>query len=336
MLPAGIATYRSRRRALPNDTEGCQHVTLEHHGETATDQRVAAQLSAAWPGAERVRFRCVSEGAPHLADATSKWLGVAGRRPAAFAVVSSRASPMLVARGAARAREVAQVVGPAAARAVAQPVATGALLDGRSFMVSPFFTALPRGRLLDRITFPLLRPHVYSWLAELAVHSAAPPSAEHTSRTERELLGLVGLADLPDEIAIRARVALRRLRDGRYVPRAVITHGDLWPGNIMFAPEPREVPWVHRFVVIDWAGAELDGHPFMDLVRSVLNLRVGGRAARQVFGRYADAMQVSAQSASDHLVAGLARGLATLEHFPLRSFRLLSHEMVMTLARAGL
>ncbi|MEZ6192172.1 MAG: phosphotransferase [Phycisphaerales bacterium] len=66
--------------------------------------------------------------------------------------------------------------------------------------------------------------------------------------------------DATEAVRRAAEIGIRGLEQGRWKPRFVLMHNDLWKDNILLDDEG-------RIAVIDWPGSTVKGYAMYDLVR---------------------------------------------------------------------
>lgn len=89
--------------------------------------------------------------------------------------------------------------------------------------------------------------------------------------------------------------------------------------------------WEDRLVLIDWAGARVDGYPMFDLVRALRSFHYSGRDAREQLLLHCDVLGCEPADISSHLCAALAFHYAHLEEWPLPRFLRMSEACLDTI-----
>jgi hypothetical protein len=273
----------------------------------------------------------------HLADSTEIHLA----RDAAGAVLgavlwSAEGAPDAVADGMAKARAAAALLPPEAASRVLLAEAEGRVA-GRSFAVLPYCKPLSGFRplwLLQRLT---VRRVVLAWLQQACEATARDPApAAVATAFERPLERLASNAAVGPAVCGLARQALERLTSGRWTPRHVLMHGDLWQGNLMVrAPDPSApTPWERRLCLIDWGGSQPQGYALFDLVRAADALRLPTADLRTAVARHCRALGCEPVDAASHLAAALAHFHDHLGEFPFERFVAMAEACGATLDKA--
>ena len=261
---------------------------------------------------------------------------VRNEKPCAVVLCSPEAAPKIVGRAMQRALECQQQAGSALGRRILQPLAQGHIAE-RTYAVLPYCYPLSDFRPLWYLQRHLLRPALSEWLVQLAkVTVVAPTSPQLEARFEKPLAALATLDAASGRLRTAARSAANRLKSGIWSPKHVLMHGDLWKGNVMVrAPLIGAADrWEDRLVLIDWAGASVDGYPLFDLVRALAAFKYNGRYARQQLLRQCEILECEPADVSSHLCAALAFYYAHLEEWPLPRFLKMSEACLDTIARA--
>ena len=245
-------------------------------------------------------------------------------------------APEAVAQGMAKARAAAALLPAEAASRVLQAEAEGRVA-GRSFAVLPYCRPLSGLRPLWLLQRPTVRRVVLAWLSEACGATAREPAPAAVESSFERPLALLAAAEAAGP-AVRglAQTALDRLDAGRWQPRHVLMHGDLWQGNLMVrAPDPAAPsPWARRLCLIDWGGSQVQGYALFDLVRAADALRLPPARLRAEVAAHCRALGCEPADAASHLAAGLAHVHAHLGEFPFERFVAMAEACRATLARA--
>lgn len=298
---------------------------------------VCAELEA--HGTRADRMTVLAAGRETLEDDPTKYLLSRGRRPVAVVLRSPSAAPDIVARGAARAAEARARLGPDLGRVVLEPLAQG-LWEGRSWAAVPWKRPLSFHPLRWRIQRRRLGPHLLGWLDRaVATTRAVVPVSERERVVRAPLEALAADPALPAGLRSDARAALGRLASGTFAPLHVLSHNDLWRGNVLLprdAADRRACP--HGFYLIDWAGSRPRGFPFLDLGRLALSLDLEGPRLRRAVAGQCRALGCEPDEAASHLACGLAEAASDLDQWPIEAFRALAtrvHERLAPCLGAG-
>lgn len=184
-------------------------------------------------------------------------------------IVSNERFPEFVANAVECARTVRDRVQQSAGGRVLLPKMVGRHGD-RSFAVYRRLYPVSENRWLSKAQRILIEPGVCAWLRDVAVASRTVPDAgQFESAFVRPLTFVAAEAAFSGALRGAAETALRSLERGTVAPVTTVQHGDFWIGNILLnrvLPLPRSGS---RFFVIDWGSANLQGYPFVDLVRYI-------------------------------------------------------------------
>jgi hypothetical protein len=242
-------------------------------------------------------------------------LDLAGR-PAAFIVVSPQTHPDSVRDAAEITRSIQTALGPGLGTAVLVPYFVGDI-QGRSYSITAYCQPMSKGRLSGRWQRLRMTPAILSWL-EAVARTSMKEVADIEADIRNPLMALAGHDASDDATRIAASVALGELDLGRWRPRSVVAHNDLWWGNFVHRRRGDGSPF--PFHVIDWAGACLEGMPFYDLVRVASSLNVTGRRFRQVLRAHCTVLDCRPEHSRNYLCVAFGRLLRNLGEWPEEQF----------------
>ena len=270
-----------------------------------------------------------------VADAVMKLLvrDAAGRRRAVV-LCSPPVSPALVEGALARAREAQSTLGHSLGAVILTPLAEGRVF-GLSFAVLPYCKPLSDFSPLWRFQRALLRPAVFEWLWRITAHTVADVEPGNVDgRFVEPLRHVASLKAMSDPVRAAAGRAADGLDQGAWTPRFVLTHMDLWKGNILIdvtCARAAARRWCDRFVVIDWPAAQIHGYAMFDLIRLARSMQLSRRQLRTEMERHCRVLDCEPSHAPTHLLAALGHIGMCLEHFPLKRYVRMSEACYTTL-----
>lgn len=281
---------------------------------------VVADLMSDRGGLGDITFLCPPKP---VDDDTAKLL-ITNRagQPSAVVYWSPAAMPRRVARDTERAEQARAALGPELGIVIPAPLVAGEI-EGRSFVVVPYFRPLRKRRWSGAIQRASLRSWALDWLCAATQRTVASTTPERTQRDfEAPLAALAANAKIDRSIRDRASHAIRKLREGAWRPRYVLAHNDLWKGN--FLSREGTISWLPKlgaanripFVIIDWSGSRVHGHAIYDLVRLSMSLGVSLRRFRFELRRHCLILGCDIGDAASYLLASLGHLGAHLECFP--------------------
>lgn len=243
--------------------------------------------------------------------------------------VSAPERPSLVARGAENATSAKEFLGSEVGAAVLSPVRTS-WVDGLSIALYPWRTECASGVIRGRLLRPRIRSWALRWLRGVAqVSSVRYPVAADLTEVRRLLEGLASCDSLAHLARSAIDRALSRLSSGAWRPRLVLDHNDLWSGNIMANRDQLGRPiGPSSYVVIDWAGANLRGGGFNDLVRLARGLSLSSYRLREEIAAHCGVLSLAFDDAEAQALFGLGWLYQNLGSFPVESFVLLVSQTI--------
>jgi hypothetical protein len=241
-----------------------------------------------------------------------------------------------------RAEAAADALGPDLGRVIVRPVVSMER-GGATWAVYPLCLPLERRSGLRWLQRLQLRGPLLRWLARVTSFTGGPLHGKARAEVERtfseSLEWVAGERWFSPEVHARARRALGRLHSGLWSPRRVLSHGDLWLGNVMLPPA---APWPAPrdgwppFVLIDWGGADTQGFAFYDLLRLADSLRLAPAALRFDVQRHARLLDCHPEDAFGYLLASLGHLGVRLGYFERSRYASMSERLVASLADLGL
>ncbi len=235
-----------------------------------------------------------------------------------------------VAAEANAARAAAEALGPELGRVVLTPAALLAR-GGGSWALYPFAPPLEERRGLRWLERQRLREPILRWLASVTARTQGAATADVARAVKDQLAWVVDHAAFSPGLRARAAAALRRLEGGLWSPRQVLSHGDLWLGNVHRPPlapwtPPDRGPWA-PFVLIDWRGSTLTGHPFIDLARAAESLGLPAAQLRQEVARHASLVGCNPEDGLGYVLAAVGAIGQSLGCFDPTKYRAMAERL---------
>lgn len=261
-------------------------------------------------------------------DQTYKYLVTSSEgKPLAVVLCSPSVSPDLIARGSKNAVEAKRVLGPKLGEVVLDPLGEGDIV-GLSYVILPYRQPLSEKRLAAWLERRRVGPLALDWLQGLTRQTMCDVSeAELYARFKRPLWLLAEAVDATDAVRRAAEIGLRGLEQGRWTPRFVLMHNDLWKGNILLDDDG-------GIVVIDWPGSMVDGYGMYDLVRLAASFGLSDKALGEQVRAHCRLLGCDAKHAASHLAASLGYLLDNLDHFPMHLFLPMADQCVSRMTAA--
>ena len=116
--------------------------------------------------------------------------------------------------------------------------------------------------------------------------------------------------------------SLAQLSSGAWRPATVLSHNDLWIGNVLL-PLTRSTGHKQSFgfYLIDWAGVAPHGYPFVDLLRFAQSIGMSRTKARAEIARHCQVLNCGTAEVLSYVLAGLAAIGYRSDAFPASRFR---------------
>ncbi len=202
-------------------------------------------------------------------------------------------------------------------RRILTPTALGQVA-GRSYAIYPWCRPIEGLALrVGRRTW--LRGILLPWLAgvtELTVRSV--DQEEEQSHFLDPLAHMAASSDLSASLRNQAARTRARLESREFTPKHVLSHGDLWLGNVMLA-RLGTLHWAP--VVIDWGGSSRNGYPIFDLLRLGGDFRLGTTRLRGELIRHSRSLgSRRVEVVRDHTTAALAGLYRNLGEFEVHRY----------------
>ena len=248
-----------------------------------------------------------------IGDATLKFRARLPDGSSGFLLVSGPGNPRLVSRAVRNIHTARACLSAETAAPILLPVLTGEI-EGHDFALWPElcpFHATSRLKnfvLRHRYTGPIL-----GWSERLTVETLQPGDPE---RFLADLQVIAGDDAFPPEMRADAAAAADRIASGAWRPKNCLHHGDFWTGNILLPKHPR----TPGFSVIDWAGMQRAGYPFLDLSRMVRSLRVTAAVRLRHVETLRRVVGCERRDVPAYLLSAFGHIGRNLEHFPVDRF----------------
>lgn len=238
-------------------------------------------------------------------------------------ILSNSVSPDLVARSVAKAREARQELGETLGSVILEPIREN-VFEGCSYALWPLQRALSTSRIPRFVQKACIRRRVLHWLEAATTRTVRSDLAPERVRSlyVDPLTRILDDVRFSDGLRSASSHALSDLDSGALTPLTVLQHSDLWLGNVLL-PLRRNTRSLnpHGFFIIDWGGATLTGHPFLDLLRFSMSSRLSRVRLRSELAAHCRILACTSEHAVSYTVAALGVIGMNLEHFPEGRYR---------------
>ncbi len=260
-----------------------------------------------------------------LPDATSKWLiNDHSGSPYAVAIYSNENFPGFVKRSVYRAKLAKDALSFETSRHILIPIEEGEVY-GISYAIFPYCKPLNHNKLLSFIQKHWISSSIYNWLFCILQETHQVPDEEKlNTRIYQSLEFIQNTHQFSNLIRHLAEKSYKKLLDRLWQPKFVLMHNDLWNANILI--DHRNVTGqgrfikTRRFVIIDWAGSELFGFPFFDLIKLAISFNDSNYKLRKELLRHCKVLNCDPMDAMSYLLTALGYLGQNLECFPFSNY----------------
>jgi hypothetical protein len=240
-------------------------------------------------------------------------------KPALLVMIAPPAYPDCVRDAFQRADAARRALGEGTAGAAVQVALARGVAQGQSYAVVPYLTPTGRGRFRRRWDGLRLRAPALEWLRDITRRTAqTPPEKAQLDAFMTPLLSLSQMEAVGERVREAARDSLRALEAGRWQPRWVLAHNDLWLGN--FLRRRSDAAGIPGFAVIDWGASQVRGYPVYDLLAFAPSVGLSTAALRRELRDYCAALGCEPGDAKHHLMAALGGLSLALGEWPVERF----------------
>lgn len=260
----------------------------------------------------------------HVPDATRKFGVHAESGFKGVLLISGTGNPSLVARAVENIRLARNRLSNKTASHILQPVLSSQEA-GVSFAVWPMMRATLSGNRVKR--YVARHPNigaVLDWSVAVCIETAEDGDA---AKYLADLNGLETDTHFPAQMRQAANDAMERLQAGVWAPKQCLHHEDFWVGNVLVGQRGHGP----EFHVIDWAGMNLQGYPFLDLARMLESARVGGRTRRAYVEKLRAALGSAPCDTLAYCLSGVGNIGQNLEFFPQDRYRAMAIKVYETM-----
>jgi thiamine kinase-like enzyme len=184
--------------------------------------------------------------------------------------------------------------------------------------------SLSSRRIWSRIEWLILAPKIYRWLRDIASQTK---TIGDVSKFVANLERLQQIDALAKPIKLAASESAEAFRKRDIPPLNVVQHSDLTKDNILKASTNM------GFIVVDWAGAKINGAPYFDLVKFSLSVGASATTLRREIAIHSRLLDCDERHALAYVLSGLGALHLELEHFPEDRFVKLCEAKFFTLQR---
>lgn len=237
-------------------------------------------------------------------------------KPLGVVHVSQAGDPDQVKRSCSKAKSIAEKLGGPLNSPVLLPLWLGEA-EGRSCSFTQLKVATECGWVWSYQKRRMRQP-VLEWLfasARKTIKMADPNEGPQLFFGNLSYFdGKVGFTKEFNNAVASAKSALTK---GKWTPRHMVDHNDLWKGNVMLE---NKYSHYHKFYVIDWAAANLQGYGILDFITFSKSFGVRSESMAKWLSRYAELLDGNVDAILYQYLAGMGHLGRNLNNFPYDRF----------------
>jgi hypothetical protein len=271
---------------------------------------------------ELVRLEAVEEDnfKDDISDSTKKFRVNVSTGPGFFLIMSGAGNPQLMSRAVDNIKKISTQLSPKLSEYILQPVLAGTD-QGLTYAMWPAKRPFPlEGRVKRFIARRRYAGGVLDW-SDAVTHETLRDGSSSTFLSN--LQTIYDEEEFPLPMRKAALLAQERLSSNVWSPKHCIHHGDFWIGNVLL-PTSSDRP---QFYVIDWAGMQTDGYPFLDLARMLISMRCPPRVCRDRIKKMCGNVECDDQDIIPYVLSAVGHIGQNLEQFPPDLYRAMAVEV---------
>lgn len=205
--------------------------------------------------------------------------------------VSNYQFPNFVNEAVEKTNAAATKLVPRLAKHILRPSTTG-YYGIQSYAFWPRHTAISKKKILKRVQLQTIHNRVFQWLCDVTITSQLPVESDEelTSQYIAPLTYLIDQDFVPSAIKRIASDTLRLVETNDFRPVSILQHGDFWYGNVLLERNwPFSLKSPISFFIIDWAGVNIHGYPYIDQLRYLMSVSQRNRVIAHNLFRYSNA-----------------------------------------------
>ncbi|MCD4664942.1 MAG: hypothetical protein K8R68_06685, partial [Bacteroidales bacterium] len=243
-------------------------------------------------------------------------------KPTAFLLCSNPDGKDLIFRNVNQAKKIKNSLSVEINSVITLPFCDG-YFEGISWAMFYLHRPLAGSKLQWAFQRSFLTPIIAKWLRMSLLETKTKiPTEKIQNFVIKPLQALESSPDFPDNIRNKTAEIINRLGKDDWQPHTAMAHNDLWKGNILL-PQLRTNPLV-KFKIIDWAGSNLHGIPFFDLIKFCQSFKVPKFYSKLLIKQQCDILNCEIEDSLSYLVTSLAILGQNLDQFPRNAYIRLS------------
>ena len=252
-----------------------------------------------------------------IKDTTGKYIvGINGKTEKRFMLVSRIDNGDIATRSALNTRKISSTLSAKTALGVVAAQSHGTF-ENHSYAIFPKYYPLSHNRIVRKIECYWILPKVVSWHKAFSAETKVPFKPEESPALIERLKALQDCFSSEKNLSKEIRNTILRIKN-RGTPElfTCASHDDLWWGNVL-----KTGRLFGDARIIDWAGLDMHGNAFFDLIRMLLSFRPSHRYAKKLLTEYTTVFDCDLVDVKLYLYISAANLFNRLEYFPLERFQ---------------
>lgn len=257
--------------------------------------------------------------------------GINGKDDAVF-IVSNSDFPDFVQLAAKKAEKISTLVSAEVSSAILHPKFSGSI-GKQSFSVYPMLLPISQNRLICAAQKYSIKKSVYKWIADLCISSQRSITSidDMNEFYIKPLSYICEESQFSDAFRKAAERTMSSIKTKQFIPICCIQHGDFWLGNILLNRDwPKVNAYGNKFSVIDWGGANINGYPFIDLLRYTTSSTRSRPALFRNLQDYSRYCSIPPDKVIDYVCAGIGWLGLNRNEFPFDRYIHLGEKLFST------
>jgi len=233
-------------------------------------------------------------------------------------MISNRNFPDFIDKATIKSKSIRDLVSDSTASVILDVFVTG-WYQGLSFAVWPEQEQFSSNKVYNYFQRKTIERNALLWIQSIAKESLKNDLDCMTINTciKEPIEYILKQNKLSNEVKLIAEKALSNLLNKQWQPVTVAQHCDLWTGNFLkLNSNTIKEKNDYGFVVIDWAGAYIDGIPFFDFIYFCQSNNFSKGKVKKELSKYAQLLNLQIEEVYFYSIIGFGRVGINMEEFP--------------------